>query len=118
MAAGLAQEELKRIGRGLVGNRRRRTNGCYDFDLVVGDFDPALLELAVEGVDVVGVEIVELDHVEHLAGADRARVLGDVEKVPNLLALQESFDIDRHIFSTRGPRPSCGPASRPLWKQT
>jgi len=90
MAPGLAQKELKRVGGGLVGERRRWIDRRGDLGLILGYLDSALLQLAVEAVNVVSVEVEELRSVEHFAGADRARVLSGVEKVSYLLTFQES----------------------------
>ena len=78
MATGLAQEQLQRVGGGFVGE----WGGGGDrgrFHLIVGDLDPALLQLAMERVDVEGIEIEQLDQLDQLARTDRARVLGGVE---------------------------------------
>src|SRR5881227_1320474 len=72
VAAGLAQEELERVGRRLVGellhDRRRRRLAL----LLLGDLDPALVELPVERVDLERVERVELEELGEIGLADRA----------------------------------------------
>ena len=68
-----------------------------------------MLELAVERVGVVDVEIEGIDNVEDLTGADRAHMLGDLEKMPDFLAVEQRFNIERHL-STLSRRTNRAPA--------
>jgi hypothetical protein len=80
--AGLAQEELQRVGRRLPGDRdRRRRLGCrLRLPLavladVVDDLDLARLELAEDGVDLERVEVERLEHLVQIGLQDRAALL-------------------------------------------
>ena len=100
MPAGLAQEELKRVGRRLGGGgrrRRRRRRRLLDLARVVDDVDAARLELAEEQVDLEDVELVRLGDLGELALPDRARGLCRLEQDLEVLVVQDGLDLDRHL---------------------
>ncbi len=92
MPAGLAQEELERVGGRLPGDlerrrlRRRAPAARVVLAEVVDDVDLARLELAMDGVDLERVEPERLEHVVQLRLQQRAAFLRRVDELPQILA--------------------------------
>ena len=93
MAAGLAQEELQRVGRRLVRERDGlggRLRKLFD------DLDPALLELAVERVGLDRVDPVRFDEVGYVGEGDRTGLLGLFDEEPHILVVEYFLADDCH----------------------
>ena len=117
MAAGLAQEELQRVGRGLLDRGRggwwRR---LLFLRLLDDDLDPATVELAVEGVLLQRVELVCLEDVGELGCLQRPGLLGDVQELKELVVPEQVVDVDgrhggkrtstRELLGTKPPAPN------------
>jgi hypothetical protein len=86
MAARLPQEELQRVGRRLLrdGRRRRRWRGRRLFGLF-DHLDPALVELAVDGIGLEQSELVRLEHLRELSVPNRTGLLSSLEQLLKLL---------------------------------
>src|SRR5439155_25224830 len=78
--ARLAQEELERVRRRLYRRHDRRGWGRR-LGLPVEHLDPALLELAVDAVDLERIERERLQRLAELALPDRARLLRAFEQL-------------------------------------
>ena len=90
---GLAQEELQRIGRGLVDLRLRwRLRGLF----VVDEVDSALLELPLERFGLERRQLMRLDQVRELADAHRAMLLGRFDQLSYVLRCEDVIDLDSH----------------------
>ena len=106
MPAGLAQEELQRVGRRLDGEDRRRRR-LLRLRLRLGlrrlgveHLDAALLELRAQGLELERVEPVRLGQLGELFGADAARQLGLLEEALAVVVLEELLhdrDDGRHL---------------------
>src|SRR5688500_15076376 len=108
-AAGLAQEELQRVGRRLLrrdgGDDGRRLLGLCLLD----ELDPAPVELAVERVLLERVELVRLDDLAQLGRLQRPGLLRRVQQLLELVVAEEVVDVDGgHLgaLSRLLPRPS------------
>ena len=104
MPAGLAQEELERVGRRLGRRLRRERDRLRQrltvLDDVVDYLDAALLELAV---DAVGLERVERERLEHLVELGLAQPAGLLDRVDQPLQLdaeEQDVYLDRHPASS------------------
>ena len=86
VAAGLVEEELERVARHrgdlLVPVRRLLELGD---GAVVGEVDPLLLELLVEGRDVLVVQLELLDEPDERGQVDAAQLLAVLHQHPQLL---------------------------------
>src|SRR5688500_8292343 len=93
-AAGLAQEELQRVGRRLLrrdgGDDGRRLLGLGLLD----ELDPAPVELAVERVLLERVELVRLDDLAQLGRLQRPGLLRRVQQLLELVVSEELVDVD------------------------
>ena len=102
MAAGLAQEELQRVGGRLPGDlqrlRRRLRLGERLAVLVdVQDHvDRAGLELAVDGVGLERIAVERLEHLVQLGLAQIAALLGRVDQLAQVVAQEEDVRLRRH----------------------
>ena len=98
MAAGVAQEELQRVRGRLRGDRlRRRSRLRLGVRLLLGDLDAALLEPAIDGVGLEGVEAQHLQHLCEVCVAQRTRLLGRLDQLVQLGGRQDVVDLDcRH----------------------
>ena len=104
MLAGLAQEELQRVGRRLDG-RRDRGWGRRLLLRLVDELDAAPVELDVDGVDLERVELERLEHVLQLGLPQLAVRLGGFQEREQFLAPEDDLDLDRQ----RSPRSFCWP---------
>ena len=97
MAAGVAQEQLQRVRGRLLHDRRRwrRGRGLLLLALGLRDLDPALLELAEDGVRLERVEVQRLEHLDQLGIAKRPVLLRLFEQVVQLGSRQHVLDFDR-----------------------
>src|SRR5688500_104634 len=115
-AAGLAQEELQRVGRRLLrrdgGDDGRRLLGLGLLD----ELDPAPVELAVERVLLERVELVRLDDLAQLGRLQRPGLLRRVQQLLELVVAEEVVDVDGGHFWGRSrafyrdhlaSKPSC-----------
>jgi hypothetical protein len=98
--AGLAEEELQCIGRGLDRRGRRRRRRLLDFLRVVDDLHAARLELAVQQVELEDVELVYLGEVVQLGLPDAARRLARLEQELDVLVLEDGLDFDRQLSAS------------------
>src|SRR5215204_233087 len=105
VAAGLAQEELKRVGRRLVDGRlRRRPRRLFWLWGLLDDVDAALLELALERLALHLVQLQRLENLCQLGVPDRARLLGNLEQIAQVLAAEDGLDLSRrHPASCLSP---------------
>ena len=71
------------------------------------DLDPALVELADEGLLLEPRELVRLDDFVHVRGSDRAGLLGGLEQDPQVVLRQQGLDVDSG-HGRRGERRPCG----------
>src|SRR5215207_5399992 len=126
VAAGLAQEELKRVGRRLVDGRlRRRPRRLFWLWGLLDDVDAALLELALERLALHLVQLQRLENLCQLGVPDRARLLGNLEQIAQVLAAEggrESipnpaplleYERTRTGVMSSWDRSSCRACSRP-----
>ncbi len=103
MPAGLAQEELQRVGRRLprdgerwqFGRRRLRLDFAVVAE-VVHDVDLPRLELAVHEVDLERVEAERLEHVVQLRLQHRAALLGHIDQPAQVVAQEEDVGLRCH----------------------
>ena len=105
MPAGLAQEELQRVGRRLerLRRRRRRLLGRrlrLGLALRLGEqLDPAPVELLIDGLGLERIELERLEHLDQLDLAQLAAGLRRLEQRRQLLAREDRLDLDgRHWF--------------------
>ena len=114
--AGLAQEELERVGRRLVGDLRRRLRrllGLLGLWGLLDDVDAALLELALERLALHFVQFQRLEDLCQLGMPDRTRLLGNLEQIAQVLAAEDRLDLSRrHPASCLSP--NTGDAKRVL----
>src|SRR5581483_743053 len=101
VAAGLAEEELERVGGRLPRERGRgrRHRGRLDLgllDRVHDHLDRALLELAEDGVDLERVELERLEHLVQLGLADAAALLRRLEQSCEVVREQQDVRLARH----------------------
>ena len=75
--------------------RRRRRRGLLLLGLGLRDLDPALLELAEDGVRLERVEVQRLEHLDQLGIAKRPVLLRLFEQVVQLGSRQHVLDLDR-----------------------
>jgi hypothetical protein len=110
VAAGLAEEELERVGGRLVAellDDRGRWRGRLL--LVLEDLDAPALELAEERVDLEGLELLGLDELDDLRLAHGAARLGGLEQDADVLQAEELLDVRSHhlvAFPARGSDPN------------
>src|SRR5829696_1408839 len=105
VTAGLAQEELERVGRRLVDGRlRRRLRRLFGLWGLLDDVDAALLELALERLALHLVQLQRLENLCQLGVPDCARLLGNLEQVAQILAAEDRLDLSRrHPASCLSP---------------
>ncbi len=85
VTAGFAQEELQRVGRGLL-RRGQDRRGCGLLRLyLVDDLDATPVELAVERVLLQRVELVCLDDLGQSRRLQRPGLLGRVQQLLELV---------------------------------
>ncbi len=86
VAAGLVEEELERVARhrGDLLVSVRRLLELRD-SAVVGEVDPLLLELLVQGGDVLVVQLELLDEPDERRQVDAAQLLAVLHQHPQLL---------------------------------
>jgi hypothetical protein len=100
MATDLAQEKLQRVGRRLdpvveVARRRRRLpDGLFRGRL--DDLDPALLELALDDLDVGRLELERVRGLRQLDGLDEPSRLGLLEELLKLFGPEKRPDVVPH----------------------
>jgi hypothetical protein len=92
VAARLAQEELERVGCCLVDDRLRRRLLL----LVLDDVDAALLALAVERLGLELAQLVRVDELGQLGGANRTGLLGRFDDLPDVLRGEDVLDLNCH----------------------
>ena len=93
VAAGLAEEELQRVGRRLA--RRRRRGGGAGGLLGLGlldDVDAAGLELVAQRLELERLQLERLDELEQVQHAHGACGLGAVDEELQLLPVEEPLD--------------------------
>src|SRR5689334_24259494 len=97
MAAGVAQEELQRVGRRLLRNwlRRRRRRRLALLDLRFQHLDAALLELAEDRVGLERLEMQRLENLVEVLVAQRPCLLGLLEQFVQLAGRQDVIDFYR-----------------------
>ena len=98
--AGLAQEELQRVGRRLERLRRRRRR-LLGRRLGLGlalrldeQLDPAPVELLIDGVGLERIELERLQHLDQLDLPQLAAGLRRLEQRRQLLAGEDRLDLD------------------------
>ena len=98
VAAGLAQEELQRVGRRLVRGLERGRSGLLLFlRLLDDDVDPPPLELVEERLGLERVELMSLDQLSKLRLLDRARAFSVLQQSLDVLVLEDRLDLDGHL---------------------
>ena len=99
--AGLAQEELQRVGRRLDrldGRRGRRRRGLgLLLRLLRQQLDAAPVELDVHGFDLERVELHRLEQLDQLLLAQLAARLGRFEQRRKLLVDEDRLDLDGQL---------------------
>ncbi len=102
--AGLAQKKLQRVGRRLDG--RGQDGGCC-LALVLDQLVAAGLELAEDEVGLNRIEPMDVEQLAELGALDRPLRIRDFEELEEVLALEESLEIDCRLIgplSGRHPR--------------
>ena len=96
--AGLAEEELERVGRRLDGRRRGRRGRCGLLFLGLDEqLDAAPVELLVDGLDL---QRVELERFEQLVQFDLAKLsvsFCSLEQRRKFLVDEDRLDLDRQV---------------------
>jgi hypothetical protein len=93
--AGLAQEELQRVGGRLLGlHRRLRRRGRLLGDRLLDHLDPARLELAVERLELQLLRLQRLEDVDQLGLANRSRRFGRLQQLDDVVVSQQMVDLD------------------------
>src|SRR3954453_13138507 len=95
MTPGLAQEQLQRVGRSLVGRLERGRRRLLLFVLVLLDqLDSAPLELVEERIRLERVELVQLDQLGQVRLPNRAGDFRVLQQRLNVLVLEDRLDFD------------------------
>jgi len=107
--AGLAQEELQRVGRRLDRGRHRGRGRRLLLDLL-DELDPAPVELDEDGVNLQRIELERLQDLLELGLPELAARLSGLEQREQLLAPKNDLDLDRHVppdrcMADRSARP-------------
>jgi hypothetical protein len=89
--AGLAQEELERVGGRLDGAKR----GVRLWNRI-DQVDAALFELPVEEVRLEQVETLRLDQLVQLGLPDETALSGPLDQLTDLVELEDAFGYRRH----------------------
>src|SRR5690242_12669407 len=118
MAAGLAQEELQRVGRGLerLGDRRRcllgrRLGLGLSLRLRCAQLDAAPVELLVDGLRLERIKLERFEHLDQVDLAELAARLRRLEESRELLDGENRLDLDGCYWIPLN-RPSPGRCSR------
>jgi hypothetical protein len=89
-----AHEQLERIRRRLDGSGKQRGRRL---PIILADVEPARLELADDPVELDRIERARLEDLDQLRALDRARRLGRLEQPLQVLALEESLEVDPRL---------------------
>jgi hypothetical protein len=93
--AGLAQEQLQRVGRRL--DRRRERDDGLGVGGLLDDLDRSTVELSEKRVLLELGELVHLGELGELGHAHAAYLLGSFEQLADLLDEEDVLDVDlRH----------------------